>query len=147
MLAFFYSSNDVLLPIFVRKVFGHKNFVSNAGFLWLSYPVGSVLITILVKTLFGTIHTTGLLVFIAFFQFLGLYSAHAMKNAHKNYLLKQVETINRNIDESPQEVNANNLEPASSIATENRTANADIEEKIEGYRDLDRRLSKAVLSL
>ena len=132
MMAFFYSSNDVIWPIFVRKVFGQNNFVSNVGFLWLSYPVGSVLITILVKTLFGTIHTTGLLVFIAFFQFLSFYTAHAMKKSHKNDLLKQVETLNMNTEEASQEENENHVEP-------NRILSSEI--------GLNRRTAKAVLSL
>ena len=131
-MAFFYSSNDVILPIFVRKVFGHNHFVSNAGFLWLSYPVGSVLITILFKTLFSTIHTHGLLVCIAFFQFLSFYSAHAMKKSHKNDLLKQVETTNMNTEEASQEGNENDIEPNTVFSSE---------------INLNRRTSKAVLSL
>ena len=131
-MAFLYSSNDMMWPIFVRKVFGHNHFVSNTGFLWLSYPVGSVLITILVKTLFETIHNSGLLVFISFFQFLSFYAAHAMKKSHKNDLLKQVETINMNTEEDSQEGNENHEEP-------NTVGSSEI--------NLPRRTSKAVLSL
>ena len=90
MMAFFYSAYSVILPIFVRKVFGKTNFVANIGFLWLSYPVGSVLITVLVKALFATIHFSGFSVSIAFCHMISFYAAYSMKKAHKNYLLKSI---------------------------------------------------------
>ena len=66
MMSFFYSANGVIFPIFVREVFGQKKFVFNVIILWLSYPVGSILITILMKALFETINFSGFAVCIAF---------------------------------------------------------------------------------
>ena len=109
MMAFFYSAYSVILPIFVRKVFGKTNFVANIGFLWLSYPVGSVLITVLVKALFATIHFSGFSVSIAFCHMISFYAAYSMKKAHKNYLLKQVEN-RTDCEESAQEGDRNRSE-------------------------------------
>ena len=95
LMSFFYSANSIVLPVFIRQVFGQTNFVENVGFLWLSYPVGSVLITILVKALFGTIHFPGFSIVIAFCHFISFYTAHSMKKSHNNYLLKQASKTKR----------------------------------------------------
>ena len=107
MMAFFYSSHGVMLPIFIRKVFGQECFVENVGFLWLSYPAGSVLITILVKALFATIHFKGFSVSIALCHFISIYTAYSMKSAHQEYLLMHVDDVNDNreaSDESNQDL-------------------------------------------
>ena len=141
MMAFFYSAYSVILPIFVRKVFGKTNFVANIGFLWLSYPVGSVLITVLVKALFATIHFSGFSVSIAFCHMISFYAAYSMKKAHKNYLLKQVEN-RADCEESAQEGDRNRSESILEPSFEESTSDFYIEEQNRRYNVL-----KTILSL
>ena len=139
MMAFFYSSYGVMLPLFIRKVFGQTDFIENVGFLWLSYPAGSVLITILVKTLFATIHFKGFSVAIALFHLISIYSAYSMKRAHENYLLMHVDDGNDN-DEASQDSNENQSETGTSTDSDiNYTEN---NESINFYHTL-----KTVLQL
>ena len=131
MMSFFYSANGVVLPIFIRQVFGQTQFVSNVGFLWLSYPVGSVLITILVKALFGTIHFTGFSVSIAFCHFISFYTAHAMKKAHNKYLLQQISKTNHTDDTAQENYNVN-----SHPCSEARKSVSEEEHQISTYNAL-----------
>ena len=145
MMSFFYSANGVIFPIFVREVFGQKKFVFNVIILWLSYPVGSILITILMKALFETINFSGFAVCIAFCHVISLYTAHSMKTAHKNYLLKQVEEIDNDaIGDSSHNVSIRS-DSASEPSTQPEDPDLFESEKEQQIRNYN--LLKTVLSL
>ena len=141
MMSFFYSSHGVMLPIFVRKVFGQTNFVANVGFLWLGYPVGSVLLTILVKTLLTTIHFKGFSVSISMCHIISIYTAYSIEKAHKKYLLKHADTTN---DVELMSENSNRDESGTSPATtfSQETNTCEIEQSTNFYKTL-----RAVLKL
>ena len=124
-MAFFYSSNGVVLPIFVRQVFGVDNFITNVGFLWLSYPVGAVLITSLFKALFETFHFTGFPISIAICHLLALYNAYSMRSAHKKDLLKQLSTTAFDVDVKTEPVVEHDLKDRTPKPCISSSASAD----------------------
>ena len=90
MMAFFYSSNGIVLPLFVKQIFGEKNFIQNVGFLWLCYPIGSVLMTCLFKALFHSFGFMGFSISLAVSHLITVYNCVSIKNSHKKDILNQI---------------------------------------------------------
>ena len=130
-----------MLPIFVRKVFGQADFVANVGFLWIGYPVGSVLLNILVKSLLTTIHFKGFSVSISMCHIISIYTAYSMENAHKKYLLKHAEPSN-NVEEVSQNSNLDESGQSSATTCSQEISTCETEQSTNFYKSL-----KAVLKL
>ena len=97
------------------------------------------------KALFETINFSGFAVCIAFCHVISLYTAHSMKTAHKNYLLKQVDEI----DDDAIGDSSHNVSIRSDSASEPSTQpeHPDSFESVKEQQTKNYNLLKTVLSL